>query len=239
MATESVKELLRRAARRHGYSVYRSASLPVGFDLIADISRIRRLDSIAVVFDIGANVGDWTMQYLRHAPAATFFCFEPTGRTFDTLAHRMGSIARVRAIRQAVGAAKGLAPLYHHGKSVQHSLVAPAAAADGIETEEVEVVTVDDFAEINGIDHIDLLKTDTEGFDEQVLAGAGGMLARRQIDFVLAEVNFATGDARHSSFAGVTGYLGDRGYQPIGFYDVHLWGPRWFIMYMNVLYTCL
>lgn len=239
MAVEGVKEFLRRAARWYGYSVYRSASLPVGFDLIADISRIRRFDSIAVVFDVGANVGDWTVQYLRHAPAATFFCFEPTARTFDTLVRRMNSIARVRAVRRAVGAAKGVARLYHHGKSVQHSLVAPAEGSDGIETEEVEVITVDDFAETHGIDHIDLLKTDTEGFDEQVLSGAGRMLARQQIDFVLAEVNFARGDAGHSNFATVTGYLGDRGYQPIGFYDVHLWGPRWFIMYMNVLYTCL
>jgi len=69
----SLKDSLRRAFRRWGYSAYRSKALPVGLDLVADISRIKDVASMQVVFDVGANVGDSRLDHLAHALAATFY----------------------------------------------------------------------------------------------------------------------------------------------------------------------
>jgi FkbM family methyltransferase len=235
----SLKEFLRRRFRRSGYSVYRSTSLPVGLDLVADISRIKDFASLQVIFDVGANVGDWTRDYLAHAPMATFYCFEPSADTFRTLNQRMGQRPRVRTVQAAAGDVSGTARLHRVGTSVQHSLNAPAPGEDGAETEDVRVVTLDEFAAAHGIEHIDLLKTDTEGYDAQVLAGACRLLQRKGIDFVFVEVNFAKSDAGHTDFDSIAALLGGHGYQPVGFYDVHLWGPPWFVMYLNVLFTCV
>ena len=233
----ALKEFLRRGFRRWGYSVYRSKALPVGLDLVADISRIKDFASMRVVFDVGANIGDWTLDHLAHAPAATFYCFEPSADTFRTLNGRVGHRPRVRTVQAAAGCVSGSAHLYRFGSSVQHSLVARAAEDGSTGTEEVRVLTLDEFADGHGIEHIDLLKTDTEGYDAEVLAGARRMLERKRIDFVFVEVNFAKDDAGHSNFDPIAALLGKHGYQPVGFYDVHLWGPPWFVMYMNVLFT--
>jgi FkbM family methyltransferase len=235
----SLKDRIRREFRRWGYSVYRSKSLPVGMDLAADISRIKDLASMQVVFDVGANVGDWTQDYLAQAPAATFYCFEPSANTFQALTNKIGAHPRVRAVQAAAGSASGTTRLHKVGTSVQYSLKAPAAGSADVETEEVQVVTLDGFAEAQGIRHLDLLKIDTEGFDAEVLAGANRLLSRQMVDFVFVEVNFAKGDASHTHFDAIAAPLGQHGFQPIGFYDVHLWGPPWFVMYMNVLFTRL
>ena len=235
----SLRDVLRRQFRRWGYSVFRSTSLPVGFDLVADISRIRPFASLQVVFDVGANVGDWTLDHLEHAPAAAFYCFEPSADTFQTLNSRVAPRQRVRTVQAAAGRAAGTATLHRLGRSVERSLNAPAPERGQVETEEVRVLTVDEFAGANGIAHIDLLKIDTEGFDGEVLAGAHGLLERQGIDFVFVEVNFAKDDPSHSEFGGIAAQLSAYGYRPVGFYDVHLWGPPWFITYMNVLFTRL
>jgi FkbM family methyltransferase len=239
MSAESARERIRRVLRRAGYSIFKSSSLPVGLDLIADISRIREFSSLTVIFDVGANVGDWTAQYLTHAPNAKFYCFEPAAETARDLSRRMGQTPRVQVIQLAIGSANGSATLYHAAHSVQNSLVAPEGDAGQSVSEQVQVVTLDEFTDARGIAHIDLLKTDTEGFDHQVLMGADGLLGSRRIDFVLVEVNFAERDPSHSSFETISRALRAHGYTPIGFYDVHWWGPPWFVTYMNVLYTCV
>jgi FkbM family methyltransferase len=211
----------------------------VGLDLVADISRIKDFASMQVVFDVGANVGDWTLDHLAHAPAATFYCFEPSADTFGTLRSRMESRQRVQTFHVAAGHASGTAHLHRVGSSVQHTLNAPSPEHGQAETEAVAVVSLDEFASSRGIDHIDLLKTDTEGYDLQVLAGAHGLLGRKRVDFVFVEVNFVPSDSGHSDFEAIAALLGQHGYQPVGFYDVHLWGPPWFVMYMNVLFTCV
>jgi hypothetical protein len=59
-----------------------------------------------------------------------------------------------------------------------------------IETEKVEMKTVDQICQENGIEHISLLKSDTQGFDYQVVCGAREMLLGKKIDHVLIELNF-------------------------------------------------
>lgn len=54
----------------------------------------------------------------------------------------------------------------------------------------VRLDTVDAFCAEQGIEHIDLLKTDTEGYETSVLRGANSMFEQGRIDFDLAECDF-------------------------------------------------
>lgn len=66
--------------------------------------------------------------------------------------------------------------------------------------EEVAVGTVDTFAREFGVEEISLLKTDTEGFDAEVLRGAKSMISSGRIFLILIEVGFSKYDAGHTLF---------------------------------------
>ncbi len=51
----------------------------------------------------------------------------------------------------------------------------------------VQIDTIDDYCERAGIDHIDILKSDTQGYDLEVLRSAGKMLSAGKIKLVYLE----------------------------------------------------
>jgi hypothetical protein len=54
---------------------------------------------------------------------------------------------------------------------------------------DVEIVTVDEYCDANGIERIDLLKMDVEGFEVVVLRGSQRMLSERRVAIVQFEFN--------------------------------------------------
>jgi hypothetical protein len=61
----------------------------------------------------------------------------------------------------------------------------------------VQVTTLDAFCNRERIASIDILKTDTEGYDARVLSGARRMLSEKRIHCVVSEVGFI-GDRYHT-----------------------------------------
>ena len=62
----------------------------------------------------------------------------------------------------------------------------------------VNVVTLDDWSRQRGIEHIDLLKVDAEGYDLNVLEGAINLLDGEKIDLIVFE--YSTGWLSNSRF---------------------------------------
>ena len=52
----------------------------------------------------------------------------------------------------------------------------------------VEVTSIDEYCKENNIDHIDLLKIDTQGFEDKVLKGSLNFLSKRSIDIIELEL---------------------------------------------------
>ena len=62
-----------------------------GIDHAVDIGRFRK-DSkqVRIIFDVGANIGQTALSYLKNFPDAEIFSFEPISETFQQLqAHFM------------------------------------------------------------------------------------------------------------------------------------------------------
>jgi hypothetical protein len=81
----------------------------------------------------------------------------------------------------------------------------------GVET--IRISTLDKFVEEQRINGPIVLKTDTEGFDLEVLKGAQRLLSSSVIEIIICEVGFNKEDHQHSFFVDVFNYLTGFGYR--------------------------
>jgi hypothetical protein len=82
----------------------------------------------------------------------------------------------------------------------------------------VQISTIDAICDQEGIDHIDILKTDTEGYDAEVLARAHRMLSKGQVQCLMCEVGFLA-DKQHTDFTKVFLFLHQLGFEIAGIYE--------------------
>ena len=92
-------------------------------------------------------------------------------------------------------------------------------AVDKHETECVQIRRLDEFCAVNGVDHIDYLKIDTEGADLDVLKGAEPMLADQRIDLIEVETGMNRGNKYHVPFETIKAFMEDRSYFVFGIYE--------------------
>lgn len=179
-----------------------------------------------VAFDVGANVGQ-TIDLLRSAlDRPRIYAFEPASSTFATLEARRDP--DVTCIQKALGAASGRLELTEYADSRLSSLHRLDAHESNIfrtqtvvGREEVEVTTVDSVAAAEGIDRIDLLKVDAQGYDLEVLRGAEALFARGAIGAALVEISFQTLYVGQGKAHDLLRHLSERRMQPAGFYEIY------------------
>jgi FkbM family methyltransferase len=144
----------------------------------------------AVALDIGANVGDWTahvLQAARHRTTrASVFVFEPASATFAHVSKRYRDAPSVHVVRAALAAESGTANFFVIGDLAGTNSLGEIAGAS---MEQVDVCTVDQIVDQQGLRKVNLVKSDTEGFDSSVLAGAVKSLAGGVIDAWQFEYN--------------------------------------------------
>lgn len=148
----------------------------------------RILPTSRVVFDVGANVGVWTLEALRIAPDAAFHLFEPSPRTFRQLQDR-GFPANVHL--NCFGLSDRSAELDLHvfaeGSSANTLYQRVGTAATACEVERVRLESADDYCRTRGIEAVDLMKVDVEGHELSVLRGASDLLRSGAIGAVQFE----------------------------------------------------
>ena len=86
---------------------------------------------------------------------------------------------------------------------------------------DVEIRSVDEFCAEQNIPHIDILKTDTQGFDLEVLKGARQMLLDQHVSLVYSEVNFAELYKGLPPFDEFYRFLRECDYVLVAFYKMH------------------
>jgi len=95
----------------------------------------------------------------------------------------------------------------------------------------------DDFCKIHHISKVDILKTDTEGFDLAVLLGFAEMLSSKRIAAICIEVGFLC-DESHTLLRKATDALTSYGYGLAGFYE-SIYSSRGALEYTNALFVQL
>ena len=148
--------------------------------------------SAPIVFDVGANEGQWLAKVLACCPSACIHAFEPQASLAGQIARKYPGVSvNNLALADAVGTLELCDYAAHTGS--QHATLLKGVI-DGIHHGEarhvqVPVGTVDEYCMQRGIERIDLLKIDVEGFELKVLQGAKRMLEERRVDIIQFEFN--------------------------------------------------
>ena len=215
-------EIVKRALRSAGIKAYSWKNLPWGIDLERDLQRVFSGRSEITLFDVGANIGQ-TSRRLRHAfPSSKIFAFEPIAATHDALRTNTAHLADVVTFPLALGERDGSAEMTLFPESSWNRIATEPASAGAGPRATVNLRKLESFCAEHGITHIDLLKTDCEGYDLQVLHGASRLLVAGQIDAVLCEINFQR-NGLHGDFFAIHDYLAGQGFYFLALYDCGGW----------------
>lgn len=152
-----------------------------------EASYLRRLPpgTVRTAIDVGAYRGEWTGLLLDAQAQAHVHAVEATPATATALRASLDGEDRVTVHPVALGASAGQLPLFVSPRGPnENSLV---DAGDGRPTLSVPVRAGDDLVAEVGIDHIDILKIDSEGHDLDVLRGFARTIAAGAIDVVQFE----------------------------------------------------
>lgn len=134
---------------------------------------LKRLNP-GVVFDIGANRGEYSEMIIQAGIPAKIHCFEPDGRVFKELQNKFQSKDSIQLNNFGLGEKQGkssfnlnvddpglnsILDMNTVGYSYRNTVV------------EINLDTIDNYCLTNGIKRIDFIKIDVEGFEIPILKG--------------------------------------------------------------------
>ncbi|MBP4140514.1 FkbM family methyltransferase [Flavobacterium sp. P4023] len=178
-----------------------------------------------VVFDIGMNHGQTLNKILEIFPESFVYGFEASKYCFKDLILSYSDKKNVVMNNTAMGDIEGILKFNEYSWDAMNSFLERSyGKAHIIETYDVNVTTVDDYCFKNQIAKINLLKSDTEGFELKVLKGAKKMMIENKIQFVLIELFFDLNFFEQSSVGEIFSYLENNDFSLVKFYDFSLTG---------------
>jgi FkbM family methyltransferase len=175
--------------------------------------------TVRTIFDVGANIGTYSHFISSIFPSAKVYAFEPISETFNLLKKNTSSKPNIHPVQLAFGSqAEEKKKIFLKQHSQWHSLANNSTWYDNPNNfENITVETIDEFMIENNIDTIDILKTDTEGYDFEVLKGAEKALGQSKIRLIVCEVGFNKHDIQHTYFNSIQEFLFDKGFRVLGF----------------------
>jgi len=194
-ATTGTDVACRAVGRRHvvraARFVFRRACLDVPNDLRTNGESFLQRWTLGLsptgrdihVVDVGASVSQWSdamrcaARQLGQLDDLDLHAFEPSSYTFARLSAALEG-QRVSLHQVALGDRSGQSTLHVVAPGAgTNSLHAQPDVPDGATTEEVATTTLDAYSDFTGIQHVTLVKIDTEGHDLAVLRGARRLFA--------------------------------------------------------------
>lgn len=182
------------------------AYLERGYELELVRYAAENVPQAGVVLDVGANVGLVTFQLLARRPDLRIYAFEPNQR--NVAAWRRNRELNPHGVAELSEVAVG-------SETGSGTLVVPSDSGSGFidsGSGGVAVITLDSFLRDRGIEVVELLKLDVEGFEHRVLRGAHESIDARRIRRIVCEFNDAHLVREGTTKANVVRSLTERGF---------------------------
>jgi FkbM family methyltransferase len=142
--------------------------------------------------DIGANEGFFTVQASRIVgPSGRVLAVEPQGRLQEVIRKNLelNGLGNVTLVRRAVSDRPGEAELHISPSTNTGSTGLSQSTRYRVPHESVPVNTLEGILDKHGIEKVDLMKMDIEGFEYEALTGAEKLLKSKQIRAIALEMH--------------------------------------------------
>ncbi|MBD3869031.1 MAG: FkbM family methyltransferase [Acidobacteria bacterium] len=205
----------RRTRWRLGRAIYMSARMDVPNDmktngeerLLRDLlSSLSHNSDKVVLFDVGANIGEWTsaategISRAAMEDRAQIHAFEPVHSTFKALGtniSKLPAITDIQLVNVAMSDREGESEIFVFGETGGTNSLYPDELAPASNKETIRLNTLDRYCRDNQIEHVHFIKCDTEGNDFSVLCGAEGLLKEERFTAFQFEYNHRWIYSRH------------------------------------------
>ncbi len=160
-----------------------------------------KLKGARVAFDVGAAKGEWTSIALAADPNIVVHCFEPTSRRTQILRDCHFDPKRVLLNQLGCGDVAATKQIFYNASGGSNSIFPQRYAGEryaDADVETITVTTIDAYCRERGIDHVDFIKMDIEGYEPAAIRGAARMLREGRIDVVQFEYSYVYLDAGSS-----------------------------------------
>ncbi len=173
-----------------------------------------RIAPDALIFaDVGANLGAWSLYFAKRMARANGILLEPAPKTVARLREVIASeqLVGLEIIAAAAGDQAAHATFCAEPGFGETSSLVKGHSLEVAELVTVPVVTLDQVLHERGIETLDMLKIDAEGYDLRVIFGARKYVARQAIKVIQFEYN-APWVAAGSTLTAAYGLLEQNGY---------------------------
>jgi len=175
----------------------------------------------AVIFDVGAHAGQFAKLFALLAPEGRIWSFEPGSyaRSILRMALWLNRVGNVSVVPMGLGEAPGIGTLNlpikrpgSFGFGLAH-LGAGEERWSRVAAEPIALGSIDAFAAAQGVDRLDFIKADIEGWEGAMLRGGLATL-RRLRPRLLLELTDSHLARAGDTLAGTYALLTELGYQP-------------------------
>lgn len=179
-----------------------------------------------IILEAGSYDGTDTLEILKFFPQATIYAFEPIPYLYNLLDQKAKNhTGKVYTYQQALSDSIGTAKMYVSEEtyapgipSMSSSLLAPKEHLTYSATEfkkeiTVETTTLDAWAQQYGVNHIDFMWLDMQGYELNALKASPNIL--KTVKAILTEVEFVEAYAGQHLFKDVKEFLESNGFTMI------------------------
>lgn len=159
-----------------------------------------------IIFDVGANTGQSIQRFKKMNINSLIHSFEPDKEDYKILNEKFQTDSSIRLNNFALGEKNYEKEFFSNNLTGSSSFsqltpqtkwVKQRALQHNIDLNNIlkksfrcQIMTLDDYCKKNKIEKINILKIDTQGYEDQVLLGAKNLIKNRKIDYIELEIIF-------------------------------------------------
>jgi len=137
-----------------------------------------------VIMDVGANIGLASLYFKDWAKV--IYALEPNPKNYECLVENTKAYPHIKPFNVGLVARSSVEYLRTNGEYP----IAESLFGEGSITETVNMVSIDQFMREQNIEHVDLLKFDTEGAEYTVFPSEGFSKVASKIDYIIGEAHY-------------------------------------------------
>lgn len=149
------------------------------------------------IFDVGANVGDWSLMAGSICNTAKIHVFEIVPQTFRLVSENLKKNQQYVLNNVGLSSNEAIIEIYQdETKNTHATMLKSSVGRESFRPIEARVISGDEYCRQHNIMHIDFLKVDVEGAENLVLEGFERMLSNAKISVLQFEYTELNIDSR-------------------------------------------